>query len=257
MKAEATDIQVQINDEENPKKDAPSTPSKAEKIEDPEKPTDNNCLRTGIIIGGVIIVLGIGLLTTIAVTKGKNSDNSVAEGNGLPIENLLIKETENELSEQIEQLAESRQKILSEIADSIQEDLKTSLAEVSKRPLHATWLENLSEFEFRDPEFECFDCTYAKLDLTESAKYFGQVKDGAPNGRGAILNSSNKRWMLSEGYFQAGEFLGQRRQVTENKGATFVVEWDESDLHKTSEYTCEFSTKTCSPKVQGGPKPMI
>lgn len=154
-------------------------------------------------------------------------------------------------------MAASKQKILSEVADSIKEDIKTSLSEVNKRPLHATWLDNLSEFEFSDPEFECFDCTYAKLDLTESAKYFGQVKNGKPNGRGAILNTSNKRWMLSEGYYQDGEFLGQRRQVTENKGATFVIEWDASDLHKTTEYTCWFKTKTCSLKVDEGPKPMM
>jgi len=140
--------------------------------------------------------------------------------------------------------------VLSEIADSIQEDIKTSLSEVNKRPLHATWLENLSEFEFNDPEFECFDCKYAKLDLTETSKYFGQVKNGKPNGRGAIINSTNKRWTLSEGYYQEGEFLGQRRQVTEAPSSTFVVEWDESSLHKTSEFTCEFKTKTCWPKVE-------
>jgi len=60
--------EIQEVDEENPKKDdAPSSPSK---IEDPEKPTDNTCLRTGGIIGGVVIALGIGLLTTLAI-KGQ------------------------------------------------------------------------------------------------------------------------------------------------------------------------------------------
>jgi hypothetical protein len=64
------------------------------------------------------------------------------------------------LTAQIAQLQASRQQIVSQVAESIKEDLKKSLSEVSKRPLHATWLDNLSEFEFRDPKFECFDCEY-------------------------------------------------------------------------------------------------
>jgi hypothetical protein len=63
--------------------------------------------------------------------------------------------------------------------------------------------------------------------------------------------------MLSEGYFAKGEFLGQRRRLTENRGSTTVVEWDESDQHLISEYTCEYKTKTCSPKVKDGKMPIM
>ena len=83
----ATDIEIVV-DEENPEKNAPELseekpePKKDQpESADPEKATGNSWLLSGGIVGGVIMAIGLGVLTSMVV-KGKNANNSLAEENG-------------------------------------------------------------------------------------------------------------------------------------------------------------------------------
>lgn len=152
-----------------------------------------------------------------------------------------------QLTKQIAELKTSQQLIASQVAELIREDLEKQIDEVKLQPTHLAWRQNLAKFEFSDPEHECFECEYAKMDLADSITYFGQVKNGTPNGRGAQYNNMKGVWQISEGYYEGGKFLGQRRKISgESKsGVAVVTETDTSDAHTVTKYACDKETKTC------------
>jgi len=95
----------------------------------------------------------------------------------------------------------------------IRTDVAKQVNEVDSQAAFMAWKQNLVPFEFDDYDHECFDCDYAKMALADGTMYFGQVKNGMPQGRGAHKNNAYGVWSITEGYFEEGKLVGQSRRV--------------------------------------------
>ena len=89
--------------------------------------------------------------------------------------------------------------ILQGISSRINSDLQNELKTWNISKYYKTWNEPFfqaytkitAKFLYNVPQYECPDCDYSAFNISTREKYFGQVKNGKPFGRGATLNFSD------------------------------------------------------------------